>query len=111
MVCSAEIEVLKNEILGLKVKIRDLTCQLSTALVVNTSLHEKLMIFQNSNELLNKKIQELRENYDITFTNINIGIENNSLEQIKENFLRLHDIQKQFVEINSEQKKTEDEIR
>lgn len=52
--CPAEIEILKQEVVALKLKIRDLTCQLSAALVENTSLHEKLIILQISNKALTK---------------------------------------------------------
>lgn len=96
---------------ALKLRIRDLTCQLSAALVDNTGLHEKLIIFQNSNEALTKKLDHLREEYDVTFTNITIGIENNDQEKVKDSLVRLKKIQEHFVEIDSEQKKTEDVIR
>lgn len=111
MVSCAEIETLKIEIVTLKLKIRDLTCQLSAALFDNTSLHEKLIIFQNSNEVLSKKIQELKEAYDITVTNISLGIDRNDREKIKENLVKLQDIQQQFVTIDNDQKKTEEELR
>lgn len=111
MVCPAEIEILKQEVVALKLKIRDLTCQLSAALVDNTSLHEKLIIFQNSNEALTKKLHYLKEEYDVTFSNISLGIENNDAAKVKENLVKLQEIQKHFVEINNEQKKTEEEIR
>lgn len=111
VVNAEEIDSLKAEIVALKLKIRELTCQLSAALVDNTSLHEKLIIFQNANEALNKKLEHLREEYETTFTNISLGIENNDQVKIKDNLMRLKKIQEHFVEINSEQKKTEEEIR
>ncbi|CAG9824939.1 unnamed protein product, partial [Phaedon cochleariae] len=52
MVCPAEIELLKKEILECKLKIRELTVQLSAVLLENTGLHEKITILQNANDLL-----------------------------------------------------------
>ncbi|KAJ8975927.1 hypothetical protein NQ317_014887, partial [Molorchus minor] len=111
MICPAEIELLKKEIVDLKVKIRDLTLQLSAALMDKTALHETIIILQTANEALNKKISDLKEQYDLTFHNISIGFETNNTEVIKDNLIRLQDIQNQFVAINEEQKKTEAEIR
>ncbi|XP_018570994.1 chromosome-associated kinesin KIF4 [Anoplophora glabripennis] len=111
IICPAEIELLKKEIVDLKLKIRDLTVQLSAALIDKTGLHEKIMILQNANEGLNKKILDLKCQYDITFHNISTGLETNDTNLIKENLTKMQQIQSQFLEINSEQKKTEAEIR
>lgn len=111
MVCPAEIELLKKEIIDFKQKIRDLTCQLSMALVDKTSLHEKLLILQNNNEALNKKLLEIQEEYDTTFSKINTAVENGDMQMIKDSFYKLQNIQKQFVEISIEQKRADEEIQ
>ncbi|XP_074035147.1 kinesin-like protein 3A isoform X2 [Leptinotarsa decemlineata] len=111
MVCPAELELLKREIIELKLKLRDLTEQLSAALLDNTGLHEKIMILQSANEALNNKICALKDQYDVTFNNISLGLENNDTEVVKDNLLKFQQIQSQFMEIGDEQKKTEMEIR
>ncbi|KAG5900429.1 hypothetical protein JTB14_029315 [Gonioctena quinquepunctata] len=111
MVCPAEIELLKTESAALKIKLRDLTEQLSGALLENTDLHEKIMIFQNANDCLNKKICILKDQYETTFNNISLGLENNDSNMVKEHLLKFQQIQSQFTEIGDEQKKTELEIR
>ncbi|KAJ8965902.1 hypothetical protein NQ314_003843 [Rhamnusium bicolor] len=111
VICPAEIELLKKQIIDLKLKIRELTVQLSAALIDKTGLHEKIIILQSANEVLSKKMSELKDQYDITFHNISTGLENNDTDLIKENLTKLQQIQYQFNAINSEQKKTEEEIR
>ena len=107
---SEEITTIKEENLRLHTKIRDLTFQLSSTLNDNTGLLEKLMILQNANESLHKKIQELRHEYDTTIDNINSSLNQNDHEEIKKNLAKLQRIQEQFVVIDSEQKRTENEI-
>ncbi|KAJ8941944.1 hypothetical protein NQ318_013278 [Aromia moschata] len=111
VICPAELELLKREKAILEAKNRDLTVQLSAALVDKTGLHEKVIILQTANETLNKKISELKLQYDVTFHNISVGIENNDAEALKENLTKLLHIQSQFADINTEQKKTAEEIR
>ncbi|KAJ8937405.1 hypothetical protein NQ314_011891 [Rhamnusium bicolor] len=111
VICPAEIELLKKQIVDLKLKIREITVQFSAVLIDKTGLHEKIIILQNANEVLNKKISELKDQYDFTFHNISTGLENTDTDLIKENLTKLQQIQCQFNEINSEQKRAEEEIR
>jgi kinesin family protein 4/21/27 len=110
VVCSNEIANIREENLYLQAKIRDLTRQLSSTLHDNTGLLEKLMILQNANETLHKKIQELKNEYDITIDNINLSFTRNDHEAIKKNLVKLQEIQEQFNVLDTEQKKTENEI-
>lgn len=109
-ISSNEITSLKEENVQLHTKIHDLTVQLSTTLQDNTGLLEKLIILQNANETLHKKIQELKNEYDLTLDNINLSFNQNDQEAMKKNLAKLQTIQEEFVVLNSEQKKTEDEI-
>ncbi|RZC35221.1 chromosome-associated kinesin KIF4A, partial [Asbolus verrucosus] len=109
-VSSEEIATLKEENLHLQTKIRDLTLQLSSTLNGNTGLLEKVMILQNANETLHRKIEELKNEYNFTLNNISLGFDQNDQEVVKKNLIKLQQIQEQFVAIDSEQKKTEDEI-
>ncbi|XP_044263818.1 chromosome-associated kinesin KIF4A isoform X2 [Tribolium madens] len=109
-VSSNEIIILREENVQLQTKIRDLTVQLSSTLHDNTGLLEKLIILQNANENLHKKIQELKHEYDLTLDNISLSFNQNDTDGFKKNLDKLQQIQKQFMVLDSEQKKTEDEI-
>ncbi|XP_056635115.1 chromosome-associated kinesin KIF4 isoform X1 [Diorhabda sublineata] len=110
VICPAEIEALKRENVELKCKKRDLSSQLTAALFDNTNLHEKIIILQNANELLNGKLLELKDQYEATLNNYSTGLETNNMQLLKENFEKLQSIKKQFTEISNDQMKTEDEI-
>ncbi|KAG5899566.1 hypothetical protein JTB14_022897 [Gonioctena quinquepunctata] len=74
----------------------------------NTGLHEKIMILQNGNDDLNKKICNLKYQYDITFNNIRY---NEAMDKIK----RMEEAQKGHevatVEtLNNIQKEQEEKI-
>ncbi|XP_015836868.1 chromosome-associated kinesin KIF4A isoform X2 [Tribolium castaneum] len=109
-VSSNELTSLREENVQLHTRIRDLTVQLSSTLHDNTGLLEKLMILQNANENLHKKIQELKQEYDLTLDNINLTFTQNDSDGFKKNLAKLQQIQEQFTVLDYEQKKTEDEI-
>ena len=70
-----------------------------------------MLILQNANEDLSKKLLLLKDEYNTTFTRISLGIANNDVEGIKENLDKLQQIQDHFNELQSDQVKTETEIR
>lgn len=111
VISSTELDKLKTENRELSFKIKELRVQLSVALLDKTGLHEKLLILQNANEELNKKLLELKEQYNVTFTRISMGVANNDVECIKENLGKLQEIQEHFNVLQSDQLKTENEIR
>ncbi|KAF7265188.1 kinesin-like protein 3A [Rhynchophorus ferrugineus] len=110
-ISASEINRLKIENEELALKINELRHQLSTALFDKTGLHEKILILQNANDNLNKKLATLKEQYNTTFSNISIGIENNDVQCIKENLNKMQEIQDHFKDIHNDQIKTETEIR
>lgn len=111
MISSGEIDKLKSENKDLSFKIKELMVQLSAALLDKTGLHEKLIILQSANEVLSKKLRELKQQYNTTFTRISQGVENNDVQCIKESLCQLQDIQEHFDVLQNDQMKTEDEIR
>ncbi|XP_050511153.1 chromosome-associated kinesin KIF4 [Diabrotica virgifera virgifera] len=109
-VCTQEVEAIKKENIDLKTKKRDLSLQLAAALFNNTNLHEKIIILQNANEVLNKKLVGLKDICDITLNSYNIGLETNNHDLLKENLANLEQIKEQFAQINHDQKQTDNEI-
>ncbi|KAL3286993.1 hypothetical protein HHI36_001479 [Cryptolaemus montrouzieri] len=110
-VSSEEIIMLKKEISDLKLKIRDLMQKLSSALNDNAGLLEKLILLQNSNEMLSKKIASLKKAYDVTLNNITFAMENGSTDSLIECKTKFEDIKTQFQDLDSEMKKAEAEIK
>lgn len=94
----------------MKTKKRDLNIQLTAALFDNTNLHEKVIILQNANELLNGKFLELKTLYDSLLNNYSEGLESNKMEMLRENFEKLQSLKEQFTEISNDQLKIEEEI-
>lgn len=111
VVAPAELSSLQKEVVELKTRKRDLSLQLSAALMNNTGLHEKIIILQNSNDILNGKLLALKDHFDITLSNITMGIDTNNMDLLKENLDGLQQVKNQFEEINLEQKRTEEEIK
>uniref|UniRef100_A0AAR5QK46 Kinesin motor domain-containing protein n=2 Tax=Dendroctonus ponderosae TaxID=77166 RepID=A0AAR5QK46_DENPD len=108
---SSDIDRLRAENCSLQLKIKELRDQLTIVLVDKTGLHEKLLILQNANEVLNNKLIEIKENYNETLGQISSGVETQDFESVKENLKKLQHIQGQFEMIENDQKKTEGEIR
>lgn len=111
MVCQAELDLLKSQNESLKTKTVDLTAKLSSTLNENTALLEKLLIVQTVNEKLTEKIQEFKEKYDITLNNINESLQKDDVDGVKDQVTKLHEIQKEFIVLEKEQKESEQELR
>ncbi|KAL1514028.1 hypothetical protein ABEB36_003355 [Hypothenemus hampei] len=111
VVMPCDIENLKSENNQLNLKIKQLRVELSSALLDKTGLHEKVLILQNANEILNKKLMELKQQCNETFEKIVKGVEKNNIEDVKENLQELQCIQHCFDALKGEQIKAEDEIR
>ncbi|XP_072394282.1 chromosome-associated kinesin KIF4 [Diabrotica undecimpunctata] len=105
-----ELESIKKENIDLKTKKRDLSLQLAAALFNNTNLHEKIIILQNANESLSKKLVGLKDICDITLNSYSVGLETNNHDLLKENLVNLQQIKEQFAQINNDQKQTDNEI-
>lgn len=108
---SSDIDRLRSENSSLQVKIKELRDQLAVVLLDKTGLHEKLLILQNANELLNSKLNEIKHDYNETLGQISLGVGNQDIESVKENLEKLQQIQGQFEIIEKDQKETEGEIR
>lgn len=89
----------------------DLTAKLSSTLNENTALIEKVLFMQSANEKLTEKLHELKDQYNFTLNNLNLSLDNNDVCAIKSNISKLQDIQKQFTEIDKEQKTNEEQLR
>ncbi|XP_017775490.1 PREDICTED: chromosome-associated kinesin KIF4 [Nicrophorus vespilloides] len=111
IICQEELSSLKNEIYDLKSKNRNLTVKLSSTITENTALLERVLIFQASNECMSKKLNDLKDTYDITLNNLNVSLESSDVAAIKQHVCNLKEIQSQFTELDKEQKKNEDEIK
>lgn len=111
IICQAELDLLKQQNEQLKCKNVDLTAKLSSTLTANTALVEQVLLMQTSNEKLTEKLLELKDHYNITLNNLNISCDRNDVTAIKDNIAKLQDIQKQFTEINKEQKDNEQQLR
>ncbi|XP_045460212.1 chromosome-associated kinesin KIF4 isoform X3 [Harmonia axyridis] len=98
---------LEQEIADIKAKNRDLTQKLSSALNDKAGLFEKLLHLQQCNEILSKKILDLKENYDVTLNNITLAIENGNTDELKDCQTKLEEMKEQFEELNAETKKAE----
>lgn len=105
------MELLRTQNDHLKTKNIDLTTKLSSTLNENTALLEKILIIQTANEKLTEKLHQLKEGYDITLNHLNMSLEKNDLALIRENVLKLEEIQHGFLEIDQEQKRNETELR
>ncbi|KAF2878626.1 hypothetical protein ILUMI_27548 [Ignelater luminosus] len=111
IICQAELDQLRNENSTLKSKNHELTRQLSATLNENTALFERIMLIQAANEQVNKKLLELKEEYNITLNNLNVSVEQNDSDMIKQHVQKLHAMQELFTNINNERQKADDEIR
>ncbi|KAK5648918.1 hypothetical protein RI129_003810 [Pyrocoelia pectoralis] len=109
IICQAELEQLKKDNEEYKMKIRDLTRQLSSTLNENTSLFERVMLLQSANEQITKKLHDLQDEYNSTINNI--CVEDSNPDTFKEQMAKLHSIQNLFTELYSETQKNEEEIR
>lgn len=110
-ISQAELYQLKNENSTLKSKNLELTRGLSATLSENTNLFERVMLMQAANEQVNKKLLELKEEYNITLNNLNVSVEQNDSDMIKQHVQKLHAMQELFTNINNERQKADDEIR
>lgn len=95
----------------MKTKLKDMTLKLSSALMDNTCLHERIILLQTINDTLNKKIAMLRDQCNTTFESINQGISNNDTVMVKESVSKLQQMYNDFVQIDREQRETEEEIK
>ncbi|CAH1132699.1 unnamed protein product [Ceutorhynchus assimilis] len=100
-----------SEIDHLKASNQELKAQLSAALLDKTGLHEKVHILQTANEVRDEKVSKLKDDFNIACTQINLGLENQDLEIVKENVAKLTEIQQNFNNLHSDQLKTQDAIR
>lgn len=107
----AELDLLKSQNQLLKAKNVDLTTQLSSTLSAHTTLMEKLLFMQNANEKLTEKLHEIKEQYDLTLNNLSLCLDSQNVCGIKDNIEKLQTIQKQFTEIDKEQKTNEEQLR
>lgn len=88
-----------------------MTTKLSSTLNEKTALVEKVLFMQAANEKLTEKLQELKDQYNLTLNNLNVSCDRNDVSAIKENIAKLQDIQHQFTEINKEQRDNEQQLR
>ncbi|XP_050299180.1 chromosome-associated kinesin KIF4-like [Anthonomus grandis grandis] len=111
IISTEEIDKLRSENTDLHLKIKSLMVQLSAALLEKTGLHETLLILQSANEALSKKLAELKDECNATFSRLSMGVEQNDVQTIKDNLGKLQEIQKHFEVLHEDQIKTENEIR
>lgn len=109
IICQAELEQLKKDNELYKIKIRDLTQQLSTILGDKTTLFERVMLLQAANERITQKLRKLQDDYNTTINNL--CVEDINSEVLKEQVTKLHSIQNLFTELYSETQKSDEEIR
>lgn len=107
-----EWEMKDEKLQKLEVKCRELTTSLSLALADNTSLFERQLIMQSANDRLKKKLLELQETYNVTLSNISmtIGQGQEYPANFKQEIEKLQNMQDMIKDLQSEQKKNEDEI-
>lgn len=101
------IRHLEKEVADSKAKIRDLTLKLSSALNDKASFLEKLLHLQSCNEMLSKKIFDLKETYDVTLSNITIALESGNVDSLKDCRTKFEKMKDQFEDLNAETKKAE----
>lgn len=111
IICQAELDLLKTQNELLKNKNVDLTGKLSTTLNENMVLLEKVLLMQSANEKLMEKLQELKEQYNVTLNNLNTSLDRNDVTSIRDNITKLQEIQQQFTDIDRERKDNEQELR
>ncbi|GLV42213.1 Kinesin-like protein at 3A [Carabus blaptoides fortunei] len=104
---------MKDDMLKLQNKNRDLNNALSAALTENTAMFERALLTQTANERLQKKLLELKETYNVTLSNLNITIEQTAdcPSNIKEHMDKLNSMKNMITDLQSEQKKNEEEIQ
>ncbi|XP_044747016.1 chromosome-associated kinesin KIF4 isoform X2 [Coccinella septempunctata] len=102
-----KIRLLEQEVADIRAKNRDLTHKLSSALNDKASFLEKLLHLQTCNEMLSKKIFDLKENYDITLNNITIALESGDADTLKDCKTKFEEMKHQFEDLNAETKKAE----
>lgn len=68
-------------------------------------------MIQDSNEKLQEKLQQLKQQYNTTLDELNENLENNNTVEIKEKVRALALIQEQLTEIDKEQRNNDNELR
>ncbi|XP_018334300.1 chromosome-associated kinesin KIF4A isoform X2 [Agrilus planipennis] len=111
IVCQGEIDTIRKENDQMKAKIHELTVQLSSSINEKTGLLERLIILQTSNERLREKLLEIKKEYDTTLNSLNLSIQQNDGDMIRENMRKLEIMKLQLTELDTEHKKTEEEVR
>ncbi|KAK9873905.1 hypothetical protein WA026_002257 [Henosepilachna vigintioctopunctata] len=110
-VSSEEVLSFKREICDLKLKVRDLTHKLSSALNDKAGILGKWLNLQSSNEILNNKITELNNIYNSAFDVMNFAVDSGCIDTIKRCREKFEDIKKKFEDLDLETKKAEKEIK
>ncbi|CAG9859329.1 unnamed protein product [Phyllotreta striolata] len=110
VVCREELETVKREYAELKAKYRDISLQLSSVLVINTGLYEKIQIHQTSHDKINQKVSEFKDSFYSSLEKLNAAIRENDIETVQDVISKLQDIKNDVEEISSEQQQTDKEI-
>lgn len=85
--------------------------KLSTTINEFFALSERFSIVQTANDVLNKKILELKESLNLTVGQLNITVEHNDLEGLKDYLPTLETMKELLVDIDCNRKKMDEDIR
>lgn len=88
-----------------------LNIKLSASLNDNTVFLERIHMLESRNEELMSKFKEVKEEYDVTLSHLNISVEKSDVPAIKESISKLATIQEHLGNINSEQIQAMKELR